>query len=81
MLTSQVVANFISNAIKYSPAGSRVEVSSTLEPCNERPPLEPRASSRQGFNFRVEVRDYGIGIDPKEQSKLFQAFQQVRVPN
>jgi signal transduction histidine kinase len=54
----QVLVNLIDNAIKYSPNGGEVSVSTD--------------SSDDGV--RVEVRDSGIGIPPAEQSSIFEKF-------
>lgn len=54
----QVFDNLIRNAIKYSPEGNPVEV--TIEPAGE--------------NFRVEVRDRGIGIPAEDLPRLFGRF-------
>jgi PAS domain S-box-containing protein len=54
----QVLGNLIMNAIKYSPDGGPVEVS-----------LE----SQEGRAW-VSVRDWGIGIAPEDQPRLFQRF-------
>lgn len=58
----QVLYNYLSNALKFSPPGGSVEVSVTEE-------HEDR--------FRVEVADHGIGIAPGDIGKLFQEFQQL----
>lgn len=57
-LLRQIAANLISNAVKYSPAGS--EISITLE-------------FRQG-QFVFCVADRGIGILEKDQAELFGVF-------
>jgi two-component system sensor histidine kinase VicK len=58
---SQVISNFISNAIKYSPKGSTVTlITETIE--NE---------------ANVAVKDEGIGIKPKDQEKIFNRFYRV----
>jgi PAS domain S-box-containing protein len=54
----QVFANLIQNAIKYSPAGTRVTV--TLE--------------RQGAMVEVHVEDEGIGIPPEALPELFTRY-------
>lgn len=54
----QVVANLVSNAIKYSDGGTVVQVS-----------LRERSDE-----VEIEVRDHGQGIAADEQSQLFQAF-------
>ena len=54
----QVIGNLLSNAIKYSPHGGRVEVT----------------AEGHGDAVRVEVRDQGIGIPSKQQSRIFTKF-------
>ncbi|HEY6151073.1 MAG TPA: ATP-binding protein [Gaiellaceae bacterium] len=54
----QVLVNLIDNAVKYSPSGGEVSVST--------------AASSEGV--RVEVRDQGIGIPPAEQTSIFEKF-------
>ena len=58
----QVLYNYLSNAVKFTPAGGSVQLRVTL--------VENEA-------FRVEVEDTGIGIPAVEISKLFQEFQQL----
>ncbi len=57
----QVVDNLVGNAIKFSPPGSRVQVSVLNE----------------NHGVTVGVRDQGPGIPHEEQSKLFTAFQKL----
>ena len=57
-LVRHIVGNLVSNAVKYSPAGSPVDV--LLE--------------REGTMAVVTVRDRGIGIPESELPQLFQAF-------
>jgi signal transduction histidine kinase len=54
----QVIGNLLSNAIKYSPQGGLVEVTAGVH----------------GDAVRVEVRDEGIGIPAKQQSRIFTKF-------
>jgi two-component system sensor histidine kinase VicK len=58
---SQVISNFLSNAIKYSDNGSKITV----------------INKRLNDNIQVSVTDEGIGIKPKDQEKLFQRFYRV----
>jgi PAS domain S-box-containing protein len=58
----QVVSNLVNNAIKYSPDGGNVTLSS-------------RADS--GFAL-VSVTDTGLGIPPDEISHVFERFRRVR---
>lgn len=55
---SQVLINYITNAIKYSPAGDRVV-------------LEVDANHREAI---VSVTDFGIGIHQPDQAKVFERF-------
>jgi hypothetical protein len=57
----QVVNNFISNAIKYSPDGGKIIVEAKVE---------------QG-NIVVSVRDFGIGIAPDHLDRLFERYYRV----
>lgn len=57
----QVVANLLSNATKYSPTGSTVEV---------------RVDTAGSERLRVEVRDQGPGLEPELANKVFERFVQ-----
>jgi two-component system, OmpR family, phosphate regulon sensor histidine kinase PhoR len=54
----QVLVNLVGNAVKYSPAGGRIDV-------------EVKADDGQ---VAVVVRDEGLGIAPSEQSLIFEKF-------
>ena len=58
----QVIANFISNAIKYSQKGSTVTIN-----CDR----------VDKANAEISVTDEGVGIKPKDQEKIFQRFFRV----
>ena len=58
----QVVFNLISNAVKFTPAGGRVDVAARLE---------------DGV-VEVAVTDTGTGIAPENQDLIFEEFGQVR---
>ena len=58
----QILYNYVSNALKFSPDGGRVAV---------------RARARAGAVFRLEVEDSGIGIRPEDVPRLFVEFQQL----
>ena len=56
-----VLTNLVGNAIKYTPADGRVDVTCIVE--NER--------------VRITVTDSGIGIAPEDQEKIFEKFYRV----
>ncbi len=58
----QVVSNLVNNAVKYSPDGGTVTLSSRAE---------------EGFAL-VSVTDTGVGIPPDEISHVFERFRRVR---
>ena len=59
---AQLLDNLISNAVKFTPAGGRVEV------------VAGTAEDR----VWIEVRDNGIGINPDDQERLFNKFFRTR---
>lgn len=59
---SQVLVNLVSNAIKYSPPESLVQV----------------ALSEQPETIRIAVRDHGQGIQAEEQERIFDTFYRAR---
>ena len=60
----QVLMNLVGNALKYTEHGE-VTVDVSLD-----------AVAEEGVTLRLEVGDTGIGISPKQQEGLFQAFVQ-----
>ncbi|MCU1236332.1 MAG: multi-sensor signal transduction histidine kinase [Candidatus Solibacter sp.] len=58
----QVLYNYLSNAVKFTPAGGSITV---------------RVARERAAGFRLEVEDTGIGIAPDEISRLFQEFAQL----
>jgi signal transduction histidine kinase/CheY-like chemotaxis protein/HPt (histidine-containing phosphotransfer) domain-containing protein len=64
----QIVANLVSNAIKFSQDG---HIGILCEP------NVPRQEGRDEVELRISVTDCGIGIDEEGQKKLFQQFSQV----
>jgi signal transduction histidine kinase len=57
----QVLTNLVDNAIKYSPAGSEVEVH----------------AYREDGRVRIDVRDRGPGIAKEDQKLIFEKFGRV----
>ena len=58
----QVLYNFLSNAIKFSPRGGTIEL----------------RAEREGADYvRISVSDRGPGIDPEKQGIIFEKFRQI----
>ncbi|MBB6131235.1 sensor histidine kinase [Mucilaginibacter lappiensis] len=58
---AQVIGNFISNAVKYSPKGSAITL----------------AVKKLSENLRISVKDEGIGLKVRDQQSVFQRFYRV----
>ncbi|MGQ4647934.1 ATP-binding protein [Lyngbya aestuarii] len=61
-LLQQILSNLLSNALKYSTRGSRVELSFTYF----------------ADQVVFKVKDQGMGIPPEDQPRLFEAFHRAR---
>ena len=57
----QILYNLLSNAIRYSPHGGKVEVHAT----------------RAGDMAQISVVDYGQGIAPEEMDNIFEAYYRI----
>ncbi|WP_429884689.1 ATP-binding protein [Geoalkalibacter halelectricus] len=56
--SAQVMENLLSNAVKYSPGKRRVKISGYAE----------------GAYYQVLVRDWGMGMTPEQQARVFEKF-------
>ena len=57
----QVFWNLIKNAVKFTPAGGKIDI---------------RTQNDQAHRIVIEVIDNGVGIEPRLQPKIFDAFEQ-----
>ena len=57
----QILTNFLSNAVKFSPQGGEIRI----------------GACREGNYIKVWVADHGVGIRPEEIKKLFTKFHRV----
>ncbi|HEY2786488.1 MAG TPA: ATP-binding protein [Fimbriiglobus sp.] len=60
----QILANLVSNAVKFTPEGGRVSVAAAVE----------------ADRFILTVQDTGVGIAPEEQELIFDKFRQSEHP-
>jgi two-component system, NarL family, sensor histidine kinase BarA len=58
----QILYNFLSNAIKYSPAGEVIDLA---------------AERMADGSIRISVTDRGPGIEPEKQPMIFEKFRQI----
>jgi two-component system, OmpR family, sensor histidine kinase KdpD len=62
VLLEQVLVNLVDNAVKYSPAGSRIEIAATV--LND--------------VIKVSVADHGVGVPLEDLSHIFDKFYRVQ---
>jgi two-component system sensor histidine kinase KdpD len=65
VLIEQVLVNLLDNALKYSPAGTPIEVRAHVA----------------GDDLEIEVADRGIGIPPEDLERIFDKFYRVQRPH
>jgi CHASE2 domain-containing sensor protein/nitrogen-specific signal transduction histidine kinase len=66
-LLTRAVVNLMSNAIKYSPDSTTVQIRLRAD----------NASERSAARWRIDVSDEGFGIAPENLSRLFMRFQRL----
>jgi len=65
-LITQVFTNLFDNIVKYTPPGTRIQISAVADDA---------AGSRGGPGVRVTVDDDGPGLPPGDPARLFEKFQ------
>ena len=63
-----IVNNLLSNALKFTLSGGQITVKSSICTLPEKP----------GLYLRLTVSDTGVGIEPEEQSYIFDRYYQTR---
>jgi len=64
VLIVHVISNLLDNALKYSPAGSPLDIQAQIV----------------GSEIQIEVRDHGIGIPEDDLERVFDKFYRVQRP-
>jgi signal transduction histidine kinase/CheY-like chemotaxis protein len=61
----QVLGNLLSNALKFTPRGGRIRITAALSSTADAAP-----------QLQLQVQDSGVGISPRQQATIFDAFTQ-----
>ncbi|KAA3617158.1 MAG: PAS domain S-box protein [Calditrichaeota bacterium] len=70
MRVEQVLTNYISNALKFTTHGGKIEIG------NRMVSVEKELTGEKQKEIRVWVKDSGVGIDLEEQDKVFNKYEQ-----
>jgi len=62
---TQVLVNLISNAVKFTPVGGKIDID-----------IEKIINYNGNTIVKFSVKDSGIGVSPEQKSKIFEAFSQ-----
>ena len=60
----QVIVNLLDNAVKFSPPEGLIKITAEIE-------------NAEGEWLRLEVKDFGIGIEAKDFERIFEPFEQL----
>ena len=79
---SKILSNILSNAIRYSNAGSSIRISVSVGNLNELSPLyrnafENTTYTLAGKQLIVKVQDEGVGLEKEALPKIFERFHRV----
>ena len=58
----QMLINLLTNAVKYTPDGGRIEMWAERSPGNK---------------IKINIKDTGVGIEPEDRHKVFAAFERI----
>jgi CHASE2 domain-containing sensor protein/signal transduction histidine kinase len=71
-LLERALTNLISNAIKFSPAGSQLKLKLAKHAINK------HSLSKNGKEAQISVEDQGLGIDKQDQKTIFDRFTRLK---
>jgi signal transduction histidine kinase len=73
----QVLYNFLSNAIKFSPEGGKIDVRAERLTDEQARAAGANGNGTAGDYVRIAVTDQGPGIEPEKQALIFEKFRQI----
>jgi PAS domain S-box-containing protein len=76
----QIIYNLLSNAVKFTPDGGFITIGADIVYPNSALPVKIRKGLPDTKYVLISVKDTGIGIAKKDQSKLFTEFHQIEEP-
>ncbi len=72
----KIIYNLLSNAFKYTPDKGTITISLSID--RDAAGNPERSSERPARQFKITVKDSGIGVPKEYQSKIFDRFYQVK---
>jgi signal transduction histidine kinase len=73
---TQILRNLMSNAVKYTPDGGKIEISVELIGADQAT-LDPDSDPENRY-VKITISDTGVGVPADQQERIFENFYEVR---